>query len=81
MGKQLRRHAELMGDNIIGIYLSGQPLCESNQTIEDDEPKLRRFVHDQEMVEQPRLIKSSDDGVFIWAIIKGAEYLLKVVSL
>lgn len=67
MGKQLMKDAsvvELMGENIIGIYLSREPLCESHPTVEDDEPKLQRFVNSQENIEQPRLIGSGEHGVF-----------------
>jgi hypothetical protein len=74
------RNAELMGENIIGIYLSREPLCESNQPMEDDEPKLRRFVNSQENIERPHLIDRGEDGVVIWAVIKETEYALKVVS-
>jgi Kinetochore Sim4 complex subunit FTA2 len=83
MGKQLIkgvRDAELMGENIIGIYLSTEPLCKSNQTMEDNEPKLRRFVNDQENIQNPRLIGNGEHGIVILAIIKGAEYALKIVS-
>lgn len=83
MGKQLTkgaRDAELMGEDIIGIYLSKEPLCESNQPMEDDEPKLRRFVDDHENIQRPRLIGSGKHGVVILTVIKGAKYVLKVVS-
>lgn len=79
MGEQLT-DAELMGENIIGIYLSKEPLCESIQPAEDDEPKLRRFVDDQENIQRPRLIGSGKHGVVVLTTIKGAEYVLKVVS-
>jgi hypothetical protein len=74
------RNSELMGDNIIGIYLSEEPLCESNQPEEDDEPKLRRFVYSQENIEQPHLIDIGEHGAVIWAVIKETKYALKVVS-
>jgi len=77
MGAQLR-DAELMGENIIGIYLSEEPLCDSIQPVEDDEPKLRRFVNDKENILQPRLIGSGKHGVAVLTTIKGAEYVLKV---
>lgn len=50
---QRPRDAELMGEYTIGIYLSREPLCESNQTVEENEPKLRRFVTDQESIQRP----------------------------
>lgn len=83
MGKrptQGARDAELMGEDIVGIYLSREPLCESNQLMEDDEPKLRHFVHHQEKIQTPRLVGSGGHGVVIVAVIKGAEYTLKIVS-
>lgn len=80
MGKRLRRHAELMGDNIIGIYLSSEPLCDSNQAMEDDEPKLRRFIHDQEDFQSPHLIGGGEHGIVISAVMKGVEYAFKIVS-
>ena len=74
------RDAELMGENIIGIFLSREPLCESNHMTEDYEPKLRRFVNDQESIQQPRLIDSGKHGVVVLAVMNGIEYALKVVS-
>ncbi|EXJ87490.1 hypothetical protein A1O3_04450 [Capronia epimyces CBS 606.96] len=81
MNKRSKRHPrdfELMDENIVGIYLSEQPLCDTNQTTRDDEPKLRRFVNDQESIQQPRLVGSGIHGVVILAVIKGAEYALKI---
>ncbi|OAG33886.1 hypothetical protein AYO21_12002 [Fonsecaea monophora] len=81
MGEQLTkgaRDADLMGESIIGIYLATEPLCESNRPVEDDEPRLRRFVDDQENIQRPRLIGSGKHGVVILTTIKGAAYALKV---
>ncbi|KIW83107.1 hypothetical protein Z517_02351 [Fonsecaea pedrosoi CBS 271.37] len=78
MGKRLGRYAELMGDNIIGIYLSSEPLCDSNLTTEDDEPKLRRFIHDQETIQNLRRLGHGEHGVVVSADIEGANYALKI---
>ncbi|KAI1617037.1 kinetochore Sim4 complex subunit FTA2-domain-containing protein [Exophiala viscosa] len=77
MGAQLR-DAELMGENIIGIYLSEEPMCDSTQPVEDDEPRLRRFIYDGENIQQPQLIGSGIHGVVVLIAIKGAEYVLKI---
>lgn len=83
MDEQAQRHPrddELMEDNIIGIYLSTDLWCDSNPAREDNKPKLRRFVHDQESIQQPRLIGKGLHGVVILASIGGVEYALKIVS-
>jgi hypothetical protein len=83
MGKGLTKdakYAELMGEDIIGTYLSTELLCPSNQTTEDDEPQLRRFVDDQEDIYDPYLIGEGVHGVVVLVDIKGAKYALKIVS-
>lgn len=80
MGAQLR-NAELMGQNVIGIYLSEEPMCDSTQPVKDDEPKLGRFIHHEENIQQPQLIGSGIHGVVVLTVIKGAEYVLKIVSM
>ncbi|KIW36437.1 hypothetical protein, variant [Exophiala oligosperma] len=77
MGAQLR-NAELMGQNVIGIYLSEEPMCDSTQPVKDDEPKLGRFIHHEENIQQPQLIGSGIHGVVVLTVIKGAEYVLKI---
>ncbi|KIW75187.1 hypothetical protein Z517_11960 [Fonsecaea pedrosoi CBS 271.37] len=75
------KYAELMGEDIIGIYLSTEPFFLLQQTTEDDEPKLRRFVNHQEDIHNPRLISQGEHGVVILADIKGAEYAVKISKL
>jgi hypothetical protein len=72
------RSVDLMGEDFIGIFLSEEVLCAPNKTTGD---KLRRFIHDQEVVQNPRLVGSGEHGVVISAIIKDVEYVLKVVSI
>lgn len=48
------RNAELMDEDIIGLYLSTEPHRGAHAITRDDEPQLRRFIHDQENIEQPR---------------------------
>ena len=72
------RHAELMCENFIGVFLSEELLRDSNKATGD---KLRRFIHDQETFQKPRLHRSGEHGVVIIAIFNGIEYVLKVVSL
>ena len=69
-----------MGEDILDLYLSRQPLCELNKRTEDDEPKLRRFIYDQESIQEPHLIGSGIHAVVVRGVIKGAEYALKIVS-
>jgi hypothetical protein len=74
------KDAELMGDDIIGIFLSEELYRDSDEPTEDIEPKLRRFIYDQEGIQNPRLIDSGTHGAVVLADIKGVEYALKVVS-
>jgi len=71
------RHANLMGDNIIGTYLSKEILDFSNPS-ETTRDELRRFIDDQEDIQDPRLLGSGVHGVVVLAIIKGVDYALKV---
>jgi hypothetical protein len=52
------RDAALMGEDIIGLFLSTEPLRDANGITSDDESKLRRFIHDQENIQQLRVIGS-----------------------
>ncbi|OAL34875.1 hypothetical protein AYO20_05835 [Fonsecaea nubica] len=72
------KYAELMGEDIIGIYLSTEPFCLLQQATEDDEPKLRRFVNHQEDIHDPRLINQGEHGMVILVDIKGSEYAVKI---
>jgi len=70
--------AELMGEDIIGIFLSEEVLRDSSKTTEDTELQLRRFVDGQESIQNPRLLGCGEHGVVVLAVIKGVEYALKV---
>lgn len=74
------RNAELMGDDIVGIFLSEEPLRDPCKIARDGETKLRRFVHEQESICNPCLLGSGEHGVVVLADIKGVKYALKVVS-
>ena len=56
MDKQFMTHArdaELMGEDIVGLFLSAEAQRGENAITSEDKPKLRRFIHDQENIEQP----------------------------
>ena len=71
----------LMGDNVIGVYLSNKLLCNLNTISRDPEPKLRHFVHHEEHIHFSRLLGSGEHGVVLLAVIMGNKYALKVVSM
>jgi hypothetical protein len=50
----------MVEDIIIGLYLSRDPLRDFNEKLRDDEPKLRRLIHDQENLQQLCVIDSSN---------------------
>lgn len=75
------RDVELMGEDIVGLFLSTEPLHDMNRRTTDDEPKLWRFIHDQENIEHPQFIGSGKHGVVVLGSIKGNDYALKVVSI
>ena len=72
------RHDELMCGNFIGIFLSEEMLRDSDKTTGD---QLRRFIHNQETFQNPRLDRSGEHGVVISAIIKDVKYIFKVISM
>ncbi len=74
------RHANLMGDNIVGTYLSEEILDSSNPS-ETTRDKLRRFIDNQEDIQDPQLLGSGIHGVVVLATIKGVDYALKVVRI
>ena len=74
------RDAELMDEDVVGLFLSTEPLRGVHSTASEDEPQLRRFIHDQENIEQPCVIGSGEHGVVVLASIKGKKYALKIVS-
>lgn len=74
------RDAELMGSDITEHFLSRELLRDPYNTPEDEEPRLRHFVHNQEDICKPRLLDSGEHGVVVLASIKNADYALKVVS-
>ena len=47
------RNAELMGEDIVGLFLSTEPLRGVQSTASEDEPQLRRFIHHQEKMNNP----------------------------
>jgi hypothetical protein len=49
-GKRENARGELMGDNIVGIFLSNELLQNPNTMSWDPQPKLRRFVHHGEII-------------------------------
>ncbi|KAH0841707.1 hypothetical protein AYO21_01061 [Fonsecaea monophora] len=71
------RNAELMGDNIIGIYLSEDAFL-SPEKSESPGDKLRRFVHSQERIQNLRPLGSGIHWVVCLATIKDTPYVLKV---
>lgn len=79
-------HAELMGEDIMDIYLSTEPLCLSHhhttEEVDDNrkEPKLRRFIDHEEDIRNPCFIDRGLHGVVVSADIKGTRYALKIVS-
>lgn len=78
--KRENARGELMGDNIVGIFLSNELLQNPNTMSGDPQPKLRRFVHHGEIIQCSRLLGSGEHGVVLLTIIKGVEYALKVVG-
>ena len=74
-------HTEMMGEDIIGLFLSTEPLRDTNEISSDDEPQLRRFIHGQENIEQPCVIGCGKHSVVVLASIQGKEYALKLVSI
>ncbi|KEF50804.1 uncharacterized protein A1O9_13143 [Exophiala aquamarina CBS 119918] len=60
-----------MGEDIIGLFLSTEPLRDANAISSDDDPQLRRFIHDQESIEQPCVIGCGKHGVVVLASIQG----------
>jgi len=80
MGNQTakqNRSADLMGEDIIGTFLSEEVLHASNRST-PTEDKLQRFIHDQESIQKPRLLGSGIHGVVVLVVIKNAQYALKV---
>ncbi|OAG45175.1 hypothetical protein AYO21_00523 [Fonsecaea monophora] len=67
--------AELMGDDIVGKFLSQQPQNHSSPTTGD---QLRRFTHSQENLRNPRRLGCGNHGVVVLVEIKGGLYALKV---
>jgi hypothetical protein len=85
-GKHCTKRAvdsELMGDDIIGLFLSREPPRDANDIMSDDEPKLRRsiIIHDPENIQELHVIGSGKHGIVVLAVIKGKVYSLKVVSI
>lgn len=70
---------ELVGNEIIGIFLSEQLQCDSNTSWRH--PKLRRFVHHEERIEDSRTIGEGIHGVVFLVTIMGDKYKLKVVNM
>lgn len=77
---RIARNAELMDNTIINVFLSEDLLFGSYET-EDGETKLRRFVHSEEDIHNPRLLGSGVHGVVVLATIKNIEYALKIVGI
>lgn len=77
---KVARDAELMGDDIIGKYLSKDTQRNMCEKAGSRDPKLWRFLHDRERLCNPRLLGSGTHGVAILVAINGLEYVLKVVS-
>ena len=78
-GKRGKARGQLMGDNIVGMFLSNELLQTPDTMSSDSQPKLRRFVHHGEIIKCSRLLGRGEHGVVILATIKGVEYALKVV--
>lgn len=68
---------ELMGDDIIGKYLSEEPLLSSTAS-ETKGDKLRRFVDDKEKIGRVRVIGSGLHGVVFLGVVKDTQYAFKV---
>ncbi|EHY51784.1 hypothetical protein ABEF92_002397 [Exophiala dermatitidis] len=91
-GRAIRdKHGELMGDNIIGIYLSERPfhssfpseaVVDEAETIDElhdaTAAELGRFVDHQDKFQNPLLLGAGLHGVVVLADIKGVKYALKV---
>ena len=78
--RKAARDAELMGDDIVGRFISKDTLCSSCESVGNGDPKLRRFIHDQESICNPQLLGSGKHGVAILVTVLEIEYALKVVS-
>ena len=74
------RNAELMGDDIVGIFLSEEVLGSSSKTKPMGD-KLRRFIHHQESIQCLRPLGSGIHGAVLLATIKNVKYALKVVRM
>ena len=83
MGKQGTRDdkgSRLMGDDIVGIYLSEELLSGSQNATSGNETKLGCFAYHAEVISHPRLLGGGEHGVVILAVIHGRKYALKLVS-
>ena len=78
---QRARNADLMGDDIVGILLTKEHQCNSNKVTNDEAPKLRRFFHHYENIDNVRFLAGGEHGVVVLALIKDQKYVLKVVRL
>ena len=77
-GVKVDRNADLMGDDIIGNFLSEEVLDPSNKSKMTGD-KFQRFIHDQESFQNPRIAGRGLHGVVVLVVIKDVEYALKVV--
>lgn len=77
---RMDRNAELMGDDIVGIFLSEEVLSSSSKTKTRGD-KLRRFVHHQESIQCLHPLGSGIHGAVLLAAIKNVKYALKVVRM
>ena len=77
---RIDRNVELMGEDIIGIFLSEEVLHSSNKS-KTREDKLRRFINDQESIQNHCLLGSGIHGAVVLAVIRGVKYALKVVRM
>ena len=91
------RNAEMMGDDIIGKYLSeetfdlkevldSEEVLGSKEVLDSNESKttgdkLRRFMHHEETSKPRRVLGSGIHGVVFSAVIKDTKYALKVVRM
>ena len=77
--RQTARDAELLGDEIVGVIQTEEPPRNLDQVRQGEDPKLWRFAHYQENINEVRFIASGEHGVVVLAMIKDLTYALKVV--
>ncbi|OQV11020.1 hypothetical protein CLAIMM_14925 isoform 2 [Cladophialophora immunda] len=73
--ERMGRGIDLMGDDSAGIFCS-EEVMGSSDTMTGDQ--LRRFIHHQEALQNPRLIGYGRQAVMVLATSKGVEYVFKV---